>query len=175
MKFIKKRKKLMKSKFIKFFKEVRLMLYIINDIIELWDLIINFLVFSSMQEVLIIFSIILICILYIYFIIYKNNQSKIDIEKIEHNNKVIEKNYIEETKYKIILDNNLTGIIDKFIEKKEYDTAKEVFISERKKMREHELKMQKIKNEHELNMENIKKHNFIFEKSNNSNNSSNAV
>lgn len=48
MKFIKKRKKLMKSKFIKFFKEVRLMLYIINDIIELWDLIINFPVFSSM-------------------------------------------------------------------------------------------------------------------------------
>lgn len=144
MKFIKKRKNLMKSKFINFFQKVILMLYRINDIIKLWDLIIKLPELLSIQEAFIIY----IIFIYIYITIYKNNQSKMDGEEIMHKHKEIEKNNSEETKYKAILDNNLKSIINKFIEEGYPDIAKETFIYERDKMREQELEMQKIKNEH---------------------------
>ena len=136
------------------------MLDIINTIINIYNFIIKPYKFIKRKKMLIIFSILLIVYILYSIPIYESKQYKIDTEEIVHKHKEIEKNNSEETKYKVILDNNLASITYKFIEEGHPDIAKEIFIYERDKMREQELEMQKIKNEHELNMEDIKNPNF---------------
>ncbi|TXJ43605.1 hypothetical protein EPJ70_10880 [Brachyspira aalborgi] len=88
-----------------------------------------------------------------------NISEKIAHEHYEYLKKELEKS-IEEIKYNTLLDNSLYNIVVKLIETGKYDEAIELFITERNKMIEHELEMQKLKNEHELDMEKVKSSNF---------------
>lgn len=89
-----------------------------------------------------------------------NLYEKITLEHYEYLKKELEKS-LEEIKYKTLLESNLYNIAIKLIEEEKYDEAIKLFTTERDKIREHELKMQKIKNEHEINMEKLKNYNFL--------------